>query len=99
MIRHVVQWKLAAADEAARDADAREVQARLLALKGVVPSLRSIEVGINSLYPESNWHVVLLADFDSAEDLAAYQDDPRHQEAAAFVRSVVSARASVDFEA
>ena len=97
-IRHVVAWKLAAEDAGERAADAAEVARRLNALDGVVPQLRSISAGANSAYPDTNWDVTLVADFDSLAALEEYQVHPAHEEVAAFIRSVVASRVAVDFE-
>ncbi|MBT2473264.1 Dabb family protein [Microbacterium sp. ISL-103] len=98
MIRHVVTWKLAEQDAAQRAEQAAEVARRLNALDGVVPQLRSISAGANVAYPEANWDVTLVADFDSIDELEAYQVHPAHEEVVAFVRSVVASRVAVDFE-
>ncbi|MGJ0390831.1 Dabb family protein [Microbacterium sp. CGR1] len=98
MIRHVVTWKLAAEDAGERAEQAAEVARRLNALDGVVPQLRSISAGANSAYPDTNWDVTLVADFDSIAALEEYQVHPAHEEVVAYVRSVVASRAAVDFE-
>ncbi|KQR39272.1 Dabb family protein [Microbacterium sp. Leaf159] len=98
MIRHVVTWKLAAEDAGERAAQAAEVARRLNALDGVVPQLRSISAGANAAYPDTNWDVTLVADFDSIAALEEYQVHPAHEEVVAYVRSVVASRAAVDFE-
>ncbi|MGV2984466.1 Dabb family protein [Microbacterium sp. AGC85] len=98
MLRHVVTWKLASEDAVERAEQAAEVARRLNALDGVVPQLRSISAGANSVYPDANWDVTLIADFDSVEALEQYQVHPAHEEVVAFVRSVVSSRVAVDFE-
>jgi hypothetical protein len=98
MIRHVVAWTLAAEDATERAEHAAEVARRIASLDGVVPSLRSLSVGANVAYPDTNAHVALVADFDDVEGLEAYQVHPAHQEVAAYVRSVVASRAAVDFE-
>lgn len=97
-IRHVVTWKLAAEDAAERAAQAAEVARLLNALDGVVPQLLSISAGANSVYPEANWDVTLVADFDSVAALEEYQVHPAHVEAAGYIRSVVASRVAVDFE-
>lgn len=97
-IRHVVSWKLASDDAEERAAQAAEVARRLNALEGVVPQLLSISAGANVVLPDANWDVVLVADFASVETLDEYQVHPAHLEAAAYIRSVVSARVAVDFE-
>lgn len=97
-IRHVVTWKLAAEDAGERKAQAAEVARRLNALGGVVPQLRSIWAGANDVYPDANWDVTLVADFDSVEDLEQYQVHPAHEEVAGYIRSVVAGRVAVDAE-
>ncbi|MDQ0644441.1 Dabb family protein [Microbacterium murale] len=97
-IRHVVTWKLASEDAVEREEQAAEVARRLNALDGVVPQLRSISAGANSVYPEANWDVTLIADFDSIEALEQYVIHPAHEEAAVYIRSVVASRVAVDFE-
>jgi len=98
MIRHIVSWKLAAEDADVRAEQAAEVARRLNALDDVVPQLRSISAGANVAYPDTNWDVTLVADFDSIAALEEYQVHPAHEEVVAYVRSVVAARAAVDIE-
>jgi len=98
MIRHVVTWKLANEDAEARAVEAAEVARRLNALDGVVPQLQSISAGANTLYPEANWDVTLVADFADVAALEGYQTHPAHEEAAGYIRSVVAGRVAVDFE-
>lgn len=96
-LRHVVMWKMAAPDAADRAAHAAEVVRRLAALDGVVPQIEAITVGANSEYDDVNWDVTLVADFADLAALEAYQVHPAHEEAAAYIRSVVGARAAVDY--
>lgn len=97
-IRHVVTWKLAESDPVVRAAQAAEIQGALEALRGQVPGMRALDVGINAIGPESNWSIVLIADYDDEAALAAYQVHPGHVEAAAIIRGYVSERSCVDFE-
>ncbi|CAH0122930.1 MULTISPECIES: Dabb family protein [unclassified Microbacterium] len=98
MIRHVVTWKLASEDAEERAVQAAEVARRLNSLDGVVPQLRSISAGANTLYADVNWDVTLVADVDSVEALEQYQVHPAHEEAAGYIRTVVASRVAVDFE-
>ena len=98
MIRHVVSWKLNGTDAAARAAQAATITATLTALPAVIPEILSLEVGTNSAYPDSNWDVVLIADYDSLEGLEAYQVHPDHVAATHVIRPLVSERSNVDFE-
>lgn len=97
-IRHVVSWKLAESDATVRGEQAAEIARRLNALMGVVPELRMVSAGANVAHPDVNWDVTLVADVDTLDDLAAYQVHPAHQEAGAYIKSVVASRVAVDFE-
>ncbi|GAB3148425.1 hypothetical protein GCM10027058_08980 [Microbacterium neimengense] len=96
-IRHIVAWKLAATDADQRIEHATGITTRLLALDGVVPSIRTISSGADVLGGE-NWDVAIVADFDDVDGLHEYIEHPAHQEVVAYVRSVVSSRVAVDFE-
>ena len=96
-IRHVVSWKLAATEEAEREEHASRIKRGLESLPPVIPQLRFLQVGVN-VVPANDFDLVLISDFDSVEDIAIYQEHPAHLEVAAFIRSVVASRASVDFE-
>ncbi len=98
MIRHIVVWRLAASDPAERETAAATIAERLTALPAAVPAIRSITVGRNVAYEEANWDVAVVADFDGLDGLDAYQRAPAHLEAAGYIRSVTSERASIDFE-
>lgn len=96
MVKHVVLWKLAESAEGhSKWENARIIKERLEALKGVVPQLNSIQVGLNE--NGGDYDLVLLTEFDSMADLKAYDVHPAHQEVRAYVRKVIEQRASVDF--
>lgn len=97
-LRHVVTWKMATEDPVERAAHAAGIAARLEGLVGVVPSIRALSTGVNALEIDGNWDVTLVADFDDAAGLDAYQVHPAHQEVVGYVRSVAGGRSAVDFE-
>ena len=96
-LRHIVTWKLAAADEAGRDAAAVRIAELLNELPPLVPAIRTLTVGRNVVESPSSHDVALVADFDDEGGLEAYQVHPEHQRAAAEIRTLVSDRAVVDF--
>ena len=98
MIRHVVSWKLNGADAAARAEQAATITATLSALPAVIPEIVALQVGTNVAYPESNWDVVLIADYESLAGLEAYQVHPDHVAATHVIKPLVSSRSNVDFE-
>ena len=98
-IRHIVSWKLAATDEAERDAAFATMQSELEALAGFMPDdIERLQVGRNIAYPESNWDVVLIADYASLDALEAYQVHPEHQRVVGIIKPLVAERSNVDFE-
>ena len=99
MIRHIVSWRLAAEDEAGKNAQAAEITAALETLPALIPEIRSFTIGRNVVADERNFDLVLIADYASAADLEAYVVHPEHQKVAAIVTARVSARACVDIEA
>lgn len=98
MIRHVVAWKLNAPDEQGRAAQAAAIQAALAPLPGVIPEIRSFSLGANVAFPDTNWDLCLVADYDDLAGLETYQVHPEHVAATLVVKPLVSERASVDFE-
>jgi hypothetical protein len=98
MIRHVVSWKLNGADAAARAKQAATITATLGALPALIPEILALQVGTNVAYPDSNWDVVLIADYDSLEGLEAYQVHPDHVAATHVIKPLVASRSNVDFE-
>ncbi|NLX26670.1 MAG: Dabb family protein [Lentisphaerae bacterium] len=95
MIKHVVMWKF---KDDVDDADKLEMKKRLEALKGVVPSLRGIEVGLNMVPGDAARDMVLYSEFDSLEGLKAYAVHPAHLKVVEFVKPLVCERAVVDYE-
>lgn len=98
MIKHIVTWKLSATDDPGKQSSFDAVAAVLRPLADSVPSVRSLTVGRNVAYPDTNWDLVLVAEFDDLAGLEAYQVNPDHQAAAAVVRANVEARSGIDYE-
>lgn len=74
MIKHIVCFKLK--DNSLAECEkAKEV---LLSMKGNVPQLRDIKVGIDFLHSERSYDLILEVLLDSAEALEDYQNDPYH---------------------
>ncbi len=67
----------------------------LEALLGVVPQLKSCEVGIN--VKEGNYDACLVSTFDSLEDLAAYKVHPEHVKISSYCKLIRENRVACDF--
>ena len=98
MVRHIVFWRLSGATADEKKAAGEKIRAALEGLRGRIPGLRKIEVGIDfSQTPESS-EVALYSEFDSREALAAYQKHPEHQTVLPTIRALVAERRLVDYE-
>jgi hypothetical protein len=97
MIVHVVMIKFRESEEKA----SRIEKAKTLidALVGRVPSLRSMETGINFAEEERAMDLVLRATFDDREGLEEYAVHPEHLKVIDFIKSVAEYSKVVDYEA
>ena len=94
MIRHIVMWKFRPGTEA----EARNFMEKLSALYGVIPQIRAQQIGVDCSGIGENYSAVLVSDFDSLEDLAAYKNDPRHLAVAALCKDIREDRVAVDYQ-
>ena len=99
MIRHVVSWKLTAEDPSEKHEVSQRIRTLLEDLRGPIPQIKQLEVSENAVISPANWDLILIADYDSADDLEVYLRHPEHLRVAAVINSLVAARSSVDFEA
>ncbi len=99
MVKHIVFFSFQEnAEGATRLENATKTKQDLEALMGVVPQLKKIEVGINIPHaPQTDFDLCLYTEFDSFEDLDAYQVHPAHKRVGAFIGKVRSSRSAVDY--
>ncbi|WP_394771674.1 Dabb family protein [Lacisediminihabitans sp.] len=97
MLKHVVCWKIVDADSIESLDVIGKIEDGLRALVGTVPSIRALDVGPSVLTGPNHWDLALIVDFDNEAGLEEYQVHPAHQKLGAYIRSVVSEQATVDF--
>ena len=98
MIKHIVLWKLKEFSEGAgREQNAQRMKTELEALRGVIPQILRIEVGINVIPSDAAYDVALVAEFADEKELDLYQKHPAHLKAADFVGKVRESRVVVDY--
>ena len=98
MIKHIVLFKLR--DDVEKSVKATrlpDIRNQFLALHGVIPTLRSIEIGLNCNEKEK-FDLALVATFDDLAGLSAYATDPRHVAVAKQVGEMLDVRACTDYE-
>lgn len=98
MIKHIVLFKMRDdIDAQQKETELEVIKAGLEALLGVVPSLRSMEVGINC-NPAEKFDLALISTFDDLEGLNAYAVHPDHVAVGKRIRAMLDVRACNDFE-
>ncbi len=99
MIKHIVFWRLKdSAHGNDKATNARLIKAKVEALRGQIPGLLHIELGINVVVTDSSSDITLYSEFISLEALQGYQVHPLHQAIVPFVAEAQSERRVVDFE-
>jgi heme-degrading monooxygenase HmoA len=97
MIRHIVLFRLAATDEVQRRDDAHGIAERLQALETQIEGIVSIRVDRDLGLVDGHWDVALVSEHDDNAALEAYQVHPAHKEVAAYIGTVITDRAVVDY--
>ena len=92
MFVHIVFFKFKDPEHAS------EAKRQLESMRGVVPTLRHIEVGLDCIHSERSWEMVLDTRFDDRAGYDAYATDPKHLEVLSFLKTVVAQSATVDYE-
>lgn len=100
MIKHIVMWKLK--DEALGNTkleNAKIIKERLTRLVGIIPEIKSMEIGININTADSvASDAVLIMEVEDLDALERYKTHPEHVKVSEFVKEVRLSRTAVDFE-
>lgn len=98
MVTHIVLWNFhAEADGRSRQENMELAKEKLEALRGNIPGLLHIEVGLDTTGNPNAADVALYTQLESWDALEAYQNHPDHQAVVPFMRAVVASRTSADY--
>lgn len=78
MIRHIVMWNVRGDTPAAKARGIAQLQAAFGCLRGRIPGLLHIEVGVDSSRVDYACDVVLYSEFENQAALDAYASHPEH---------------------
>ncbi len=99
MIKHIVCWKLLnRAKPLEENSDAMAIKTALEDLRGKIPGLLHLELGLDFSGKDSAGDIVLYTEFESKEALIAYQEHPAHVEVGKIVRPRTCDRRMIDYE-
>ncbi|HEY8359647.1 MAG TPA: Dabb family protein [Ramlibacter sp.] len=97
MIRHIVMWNVRGADAAEKARNIERLQRSFHSLRGRVPGLLRLEIGVDSSGADYACDVVLVSDFASQAALDAYAAHPEHLRVKEEVADLRTARHQVDY--
>lgn len=97
MIKHIVMWRVRGDTEQERAAGAHMIKTRFEALRGRIPGLHHIEVGVDMSRVDYACDVVLYSEFTDEASLQAYGHHPAHVEARHAIGDLRIARHQVDY--
>ncbi len=99
MVKHIVVWRLKPEAHGRSAAEnARAIKQKLEALRGRIPGMLRLEVGLDFSREETSGDVVLVSEFESRAALDAYQVHPEHEAVKGFILEARSERRLVDYE-
>ena len=99
MLKHIVMWNVRGDDAASRARHIAQVKTAFESLRGRVPGLLHLEVGVDESRIDYACDVVLYTEFDSREALAAYAEHPEHLRVKRALGDLRIARHQVDYDA
>ena len=94
MVVHIVMFQFKEENKKANMIQAKQMLENLM---GAVPSLKSIDVGINFSEEERAMDLSIITAFESKEDLDAYAVHPEHIKVVDFIKTVVEYSKVVDY--
>ena len=99
LIKHIVRWNILGADAEEKSRNTQRVQAAFHGLRGRIPGLRMLEVGVDISRVDYACDVVLYTEFESARALDDYANHPEHLRVRQELEGLRIARHQVDYPA
>jgi hypothetical protein len=99
LIRHIVMWNVRGASRDEKLCNIERLKASFHSLRGRIPGLLHLEVGVDTSGVDYACDVVLVSDFASQAALDAYAVHPEHLRVKAEIGDMRIARHQVDYAA
>ena len=98
MIKHIVMWNVRGSSRDARLAHIALVKASFESIRGRIPGLVHLEIGVDSSRIDYACDVVLYSEFESQAALDAYAHHPEHLRVKAALSDLRTDRHQVDYQ-
>jgi hypothetical protein len=99
MIKHIVMWNVRGTTREEKEGACHFIKEQFEGLRGRIPGMRHLEVGLDVSQAGYACDVVLYTEFDSGAALQAYAEHPAHLGVRAAIGELRIARYQVDYEA
>ena len=96
-VRHIVMWTVAGDTPEQRDLAKAQIRTAFESLRGQIPGMTFLEIGIDMSRIDYACDVVLFSEFESAEALKAYAVHPAHLRIRDALEGLRIARHQVDY--
>jgi hypothetical protein len=97
-VKHIVMWRVRGDDTATRARNIALLKAEFESLRGRIPGLLHLEIGVDESRVDYACDAVLVSEFVSREALAAYAEHPEHLRVRHALGDLRIARHQVDYE-
>ena len=97
MIRHIVMWRVRGESISEREKNVEKLVRSFESLRGHVPGLISLELGVDVSKVDYACDVVLVTEFDSQNSLDSYATHPEHLRVKTELTDIRIARHQVDY--
>ena len=97
MIKHIVMWHVRGASEAEKATSIAQLKSSFESLRGQIPGLLHLELGIDTSRIDYACDVVLYTEFDTQDSLNAYASHPEHLRVKEEVANLRTSRFQVDY--
>lgn len=98
MIKHIVMWNVRGDDAETRARNVQILKTEFESLRGCIPGLLHLEVGVDFSRIDYACDVVLYTEFASRAALLAYAEHPEHLRVRRTLGDMRVARHQVDYE-
>ncbi len=97
MLKHIVMWNVRGETASEKAAAISQLQRSFESLRGKIPGLLHLELGVDTSRIDYACDVVLYTEFDTQASLDAYASHPEHLRVKHEVADLRTARHQVDY--
>lgn len=97
MIKHIVMWNVRGETPAERACAIEKLKSSFVSLRGQIPGLIHLEIGVDSSRIDYACDLVLYSEFESQAALDAYSTHPEHLRVKRELADIRTARHQVDY--